>query len=102
MTTNSGLDDVMLGSLVTLGNPKAILFYSALLPAFFNVNLLVTTDILAICSVITLVSFFVYGIYMTVATEALKATRNANMLKRIQLGSGLTLIGTGVFIAARE
>lgn len=99
--SSSTFGDVSLGGLVTLGNPKAILFYSALLPAFFDIAALGTGDYLSICSVIVAVSLAVYGTYIAMATKVFKAA-NTMVLRRIQIGSGLTLLGSGTFLALRD
>ncbi len=99
--SSSTFGDVLLGGLVTLGNPKAILFYSALLPTFFDIAALGTGDFLSICSVIVVISLAVYGTYIAMATKVFKAANNM-VLRRIQIGSGLTLLGSGTFLALRD
>jgi threonine/homoserine/homoserine lactone efflux protein len=44
----------MAGLLITLGNPKAILFYIGFFPAFVNVGEVATTDVLLIMGAATL------------------------------------------------
>lgn len=55
------LKDVGLGFLVTLGNPKAILFYGALLPSFLDLGRIGFGDFLVLCAIIVVVSYAVYG-----------------------------------------
>jgi threonine/homoserine/homoserine lactone efflux protein len=51
--------DVGLGFLVTLGNPKAILFYSALLPTFLDMTAIRFADFLALAGIVVVVSYMV-------------------------------------------
>ena len=94
--------DIVLGSAVTLGNPKAILFYSALLPTFFDVSQLGMPEFLAVCAVIVVVSGAVYGTYIAMVGKTLRTAKNRRFLQRVQVASGFTLVGTGVAIAVRE
>ena len=101
--TNDGsaLKDVMLGCLVTLGNPKAILFYGAFLPAFFDVEALALQEFIVICGLILLISAVVYGSYISLFARSLRLVSGRKVLKRIQKVSGLALVGSGVMVAAR-
>ncbi len=59
--TSSPIGDVNLGVFVTLGNPKAILFYSAILPTFFDVSILNFPGFVMVSLIIIVTSFMVYG-----------------------------------------
>src|SRR5215475_10394381 len=52
--------DVGLGFLVTLGNPKAILFYSALLPTFLDMAQIRFGDFLILAAIVVAVAYLVY------------------------------------------
>ncbi|HWA47283.1 MAG TPA: LysE family translocator, partial [Dongiaceae bacterium] len=48
--------DVGLGLLVTMGNPKPILFYSALLPAFLDMTRIHLGDFLVLAGIVVVIS----------------------------------------------
>src|SRR5688572_14775149 len=54
------IQDVGLGFLVTLGNPKAILFYSALLPPFLDMTAIRFVDFLMLAGIVVIISYVVY------------------------------------------
>ena len=93
-----GWRDVMLGSLVTLGNPKAIMFYAALLPALFDVTALGVASFATLCVVMMAVSFDVYGVYILVARSVAGRAGGA-WLRRL---AGASMVGAGVTVAARS
>jgi len=90
-----------LGFFVTLGNPKAILFYGALLPTFIDVAALTAPDVVVLSAVVTVVLFLVLGIYAFLAARAgrmLKSPRALTWLNRV---TGGLLIGAGIAVATR-
>lgn len=93
--------DVGLGLLVTLGNPKPILFYSALLPTFLDMTRIGLGDFLVLAGITTLIAYVVYGGYILVAERSrhlLSSSRASRLFKRT---TGGLLIGAGVAVAAR-
>lgn len=95
------LKDVGLGAIVTLGNPKAILFYSAFLPTFFDVSKIGVIDYLAICAVIIIVSAIVYGTYIVMADKSRSFLTSGRLQKRLNQTTGIVFIGSGAAIALR-
>ncbi|MEO3429012.1 LysE family translocator [Pelagibius sp. CAU 1746] len=90
-----------LGFFVTLGNPKVIIFYGALLPTFVDVAALTVPDVAALSAVVTLVLFTVLTFYAYLAARAgrmLKSPRALTWLNRV---TGGLLIGAGVAVATR-
>lgn len=94
-------NDVLLGAVITLGNPKAILFYSAFLPAFFDIHAIGVAEYFVICAIITVVSFSVYAAYILIAAKSLGAVRSHRLTDWLHKASGATLIGTGLVVATR-
>lgn len=95
------LKDLGLGLLVTLGNPKPILFYSALLPAFLDMTRIHTGDFLVLAAIVVVISYAVYGGYILIAERSrrlLSSTRASKVFKRT---TGTLLIGSGVAVAVR-
>ncbi len=95
------LKDIGLGFLVTLGNPKAILFYGALLPTFLDMRRIGSADYLLLCAIVVVVSYVVYGAYIFLAERSrrlLSSTAASRVFNRL---SGTVLIGAGIAVATR-
>ncbi|MHA1597448.1 MAG: LysE family translocator [Alphaproteobacteria bacterium] len=89
------------GLLITLANPKVIMFYVGFLPAFIDLGTLGVVDALGMVGVIIGVLLAVLVTYAAAAERAralLKSQRGQKLLNR---GSGSIMIGAGVVIAAR-
>ncbi len=93
--------DFGLGLLVTLGNPKPILFYGALLPSFLDIRTASILDFALLMGIVTSVSLLVYGFYIFLTVSGRKFLVSSQLGRRIQKVTGLTLIGSGVGIASR-
>ncbi|HXV32139.1 MAG TPA: LysE family translocator [Sinorhizobium sp.] len=93
--------DVGLGLLVTMSNPKPILFYSALLPTFLDMTRIDLGDFLVLAAIVVVISYLVYGAYILAAEHSrrvLSSTRASKLFKR---ATGGLLVGAGVAVAAR-
>jgi threonine/homoserine/homoserine lactone efflux protein len=93
--------DVALGLMVTLGNPKPILFYGALLPTFLDLSKATVSDFIVMMSVVFGVSFVVYSGYMLMIERAKRLIASTRTVKRLNQVTGVMLIGSGVAIASR-
>jgi len=100
-TAKSRLKDIGLGVIVTLGNPKAILFFGAFLPTFFDVSEIGLLDYLIICLTIVAVSVAVYGAYMLLFRHIHSRFADSDLKKRIHQVTGSYLAGSGVLVALR-
>lgn len=100
--TGRGLvKDVGLGMLVTFGNPKAILFYGALLPTFLDMGQIGFGDYLLLCAIVVVVSYAVYGAYIFLAERSrrlLSSTAASRLFGRL---TGTILVGAGIAVATR-
>ena len=104
VTPKSGkglIKDVGLGFLVTLGNPKAILFYSALLPTFVDMTRIRPGDFLILAAIVVVVSYAVYGSYIFLAERSRRLLSSRSAARLFNRLSGSVLIGAGVAVAAR-
>jgi len=89
------------GLLITLGNPKVILFYLGFLPAFVDLATLSTMDVLIIAGVVSLVlgaTMLGYA-YAASRTRQLFASPKAKSL--LNRTSGSVMIATGAVLATR-
>lgn len=93
--------DVGIGALVTLGNPKAIMFYSALLPTFFDVSKMDLTAFLITSLLIAGVLFLVYGGYIALADKSRGLFQSFKAKRLLDKGIGAMLIGSGVLVTTR-
>jgi threonine/homoserine/homoserine lactone efflux protein len=93
--------DVGLGFLVTLGNPKAILFYSALLPSFLDMTRIRSGDFLILAVIVVLVSYLVYGTYIFIAERSRRLLSSTSASRVFNRMTGTVLIGAGIAVAAR-
>ena len=93
--------DLGLGLVVTLGNPKPILFYGALLPTFLDLSKTSTSDFMILMSVVVVVSFLVYSGYMLMIERARRLLTSARTTKRLNQCTGVMMIGSGIVVASR-
>jgi len=99
--TSSGenrIQTFMSGFLVTLGNPKPILFYASVLPTIINFNEVKLTDALLMMVLIALVSFSVLGTYCYIASLSQKINMSERLQKRINQFAGLVMITVGFYV----
>lgn len=97
----SYIKDIEIGMVVTLGNPKAILFYGALLPSFFQVSEIQMADFLIMCVTITVVTFLVYGTYTVLTGRIKRAFKSDKFQRRVNYSTGGIYMGSGIFVALR-
>ncbi len=89
------------GLLITLGNPKAILFYCGFLPAFTDLGALTSIDVVIIGGVVGVVLAIVMMLYAYWAARARRLITSPRIARNFNRGAGTILIGTGVVIATR-
>lgn len=90
------------GLLLTLGNPKAILFYLAFLPTFIDLARIGPADALAVGAVIIGVVGGVLLAYAALAARAARCLSRPAFARWMLRGAGALLIGTGAAVAARS
>jgi threonine/homoserine/homoserine lactone efflux protein len=93
--------DIGLGFLVTLGNPKAILFYGALLPTFLDMTRIHASDFLILAAIVVAVSCLVYGTYIFIAEHSRRLLSSTSASRLFNRLTGTVLIGAGIAVAAR-
>jgi threonine/homoserine/homoserine lactone efflux protein len=92
------LQTFMSGLLVTMGNPKPILFYASVLPTIINFNEVRPLEILIMVLLIALVSFSVLGTYCYIASLSKKVNMSDRWHKRINQVAGLVMVTAGILI----
>ena len=86
------------GLAAVIGNPKAILFYMGALPGFFTLETLTPVDIaliIAISALIPMAGNLGLAFFLDRARQLLSSPEN---LRRMNLASGILLIGVGLAI----
>jgi threonine/homoserine/homoserine lactone efflux protein len=90
------------GLFVTLGNPKAMLFYLSFLPAFLDPTRLSSSDVLITMSAVIFTLAAVLLAYSYAANRFRVLFHSGKALKRINRCAGTAMISAGVAIAAKE
>ncbi|MEM7121044.1 MAG: LysE family translocator [Pseudomonadota bacterium] len=93
--------DMAMGMLATLGNPKAIVFFGALLPTFIDMTHVGAGNLLALAAVVAGVSYLIYGTVVLMVDRARRFIASAKAMRRLQQVTGTVLIGSGVAVATR-
>ena len=90
------------GLIITLSNPKVILFYCGFLPTFLDLSALTIVDLTLVVTIITAVLSGVLITYAYLASRARKIFTRERAVKRLNRAAGGVMIATGVAIAARS
>jgi threonine/homoserine/homoserine lactone efflux protein len=93
--------DVGYGSLITLANPKAILFYSAILPSFLDMTEVRAADLPILIAISAASSFTVYGVVVAGAHWLRRHLASTRAARRLRQATGSILICSGVAVAMR-
>lgn len=88
--------------LVAMGNPKAILFFSALFPQFIDMNKLAISEIIAAMATLALVAFICFMIYAVGGERVISLFRKGAVGKVINRVLGTTFIGSGLAILVKK
>ena len=93
---------LFLGSLaLTLGNPKTMVFFLALLPTVVKLETLTVPGFFEIAAVICVVLPLVLGSYAYAAARAGKLLKSPRAIRMVNRGSATAMAGAAVVIATR-
>jgi len=93
---------LFLGSLsLTLGNPKTMIFFIALLPSVVRLEALDWRGQFEIAAAILIILPTILGVYVFIATRARGFFRNPRAVKIVNRGSGTLLAAAAVAVATR-
>ena len=90
------------GLVITLSNPKVILFYCGFLPTFLDLSTLTVVDLAAVVAIVTIVLGSVLGIYAFLASRARRIFTNKRAVRRLNRPAGSVMIAAGVAMATRS
>lgn len=99
---SSGFSSFLGGLLITLGDPKAILFYMGLFPAFVDLAQVSIRDTLVIMLIATGVVGGVKTGYAYLADRAKHLFTNPRLRQTLDAVAGMILICTGLFLIVKE
>jgi threonine/homoserine/homoserine lactone efflux protein len=91
----------MASFLLTLGNPKAILFFLALLPTVIDLATLTVWNIAQISLAMCVVQPAVLVVYALLAAKARQLFTTPGAVRKLNRGSGLAMAGAAVAVATR-
>lgn len=93
---------LFLGSLwLTLGNPKPMIFFVALLPTIVDMRALRIGDYLLIGLAIAFILPLVLGAYALAASRARQFFRKASSIRLLNRGAGTAMAGAAVLVATQ-
>jgi threonine/homoserine/homoserine lactone efflux protein len=87
--------------MLTLANPKAILFFLALLPTVIDLASMNLLRFVEISAAITILLPLVLGTYVFLAAKAREMFTTPKSVRRLNRGSGLAMAGAAVVVATR-
>ena len=90
------------GLVITLSNPKVILFYCGFLPTFLDLSALTFLDLVIVVTIITVVLGCVLGAYAFLASRARRMFTNQQAVKRLNRAAGGVMVAAGIAIAVRS
>ncbi len=89
------------GLLMTLSNPKVIIFYVGILPGFMDLGSLSAFNALIAVGIVLSVLIVVLVTYAAAASRARTMLKSERAHKLVNRGSGSVMIGAGITIAVR-
>jgi threonine/homoserine/homoserine lactone efflux protein len=89
------------GLLITLANPKVILFYLGFLPTFVNLQTLTTIDIVIISTIVTIVLGGVMLGYAYSASGSKKLFKSKSAKRKMNIAARSTMLTAGGVLVAK-
>ena len=84
---------------LTIGNPKAIVFFMALLPAIVDLQKLTVVGVAEITAVIVVVITTILALYAIAAARARSLFRSTKAVKALNRGTGAVMAGVAAAVA---
>ncbi len=96
------LSSFFTGYAVTMGNPKVIIFYMALLPSVIDIKAVTMNDYLMLISLVIFILYMVITPYILLASKARIFLSNPKHLKILNRSAAGAMAGAAAFIVFRK
>lgn len=90
------------GLLLTMGNPKTMLFYLALLPALIDLPNLTATGFLEIAATVVVIFAIIFTGYVVLAVHARRMFTSPRAIRIVNRTSGAAMAGAAAVVAVRQ
>lgn len=100
-TTQGTSKGFVSGLLLTLGNPKAVVFFGAVLPQAFDLTTLSVTDALAIVALGAFIDGLVQSVYLMAALKARRFISKPSHMRVVNRTAASAICGCALLIARR-
>lgn len=101
-TRNHHSKSFLSGLIITLSNPKVIMFYVGVLPSFIDLTALSPNDVVIVVGIVLGVLAVLMTGYALAAGRARHMLKSARAVRLLNRGSGTVMIGAGIGIATRS
>ena len=88
--------------LLSLGNPKIMLFYLALMPTVIDLTRLTVTDMIELAAIVALVVSVVLAAYVVLAAHARRMFTSPRAVRTVNRTAGLAMAGAAAAIVVRN
>ncbi len=90
------------GFIIEFSNPKALLYFSALLPQFINIERAIIPQLLILCLITFLLDLVCYSLYAYLGWKSMRVGLKPLAIKVINKSVGAMLIFAGLKMASVE
>ncbi len=90
------------GLVITLSNPKVIVFYGGFLPTFMDLSALSLADLAVVVAIVSAVLSSVMVCYALLATRVRGLISSRRAARRLNRVAGTAMVATGAVILARQ
>jgi len=99
---NSGYKVFLKGFILELSNPKALLYFSALLPQFIDISNPILPQLALLCLITLILDLFCYSLYGYLGFKSISVGIKPAIIKFINRSAGVMLIFAGIKMASVE
>jgi threonine/homoserine/homoserine lactone efflux protein len=100
-TPTSALRSLLAGITLTMGNPKVMIFFLALLPTVIDLSAVGVTEYLQIAAAMCVILTSVLSAYALAAMRTRQLFKNPRALRWLNRGTGTIMAGAAVTVATR-
>ena len=101
-TSESLLQRFLSGLAITLGNPKVMVFFLAILPTVVDISSLNVLEFIQIAIAITVIFSSVFATYALTANRARQLFSTPRSVRWLNRSSGVAMAGTAVVVATQK